>query len=247
ERTAYRIAGIETLTQTVPDGMRTGRDLRGGYTRLPGYSRTLVSEYGFVSLDAPGGAVKEVRRVLTIDGQKWSKQSRSLRSLAREMTAMDRKDRQKTLERFEDYGLTGFVTDLGQLILLFARGGIARYEFHFEKIDGDGHAEFSYQQLDGSEALTIYGETKEPVRQKLHGRIWVNRLTLLPLRISIESDREYDNIPVRDLSIVEYSPSKFGSLLPARIVHRQHLSGKLVVTDEFTYSGFHQVLGGGRP
>ncbi|MBC8167471.1 MAG: hypothetical protein H7Y20_16575, partial [Bryobacteraceae bacterium] len=81
ERTAYRIAGIETLTQTVPDGMRTGRDLRGGYTKLPGYSRTLVSEYGFVSLDAPGGAVKEVRRVLTIDGQKWSKQSRSLRSL----------------------------------------------------------------------------------------------------------------------------------------------------------------------
>ncbi|MBC8002365.1 MAG: hypothetical protein H7X97_07230, partial [Opitutaceae bacterium] len=87
ERSAYRLAGREKLIQTVPDGVRVGVGIRGTATKLPGYTREIVSEYGFVSVDARGGSLKEVRRVLTIDGQKWNKQSKSLKSLARDMMA----------------------------------------------------------------------------------------------------------------------------------------------------------------
>src|SRR4051812_12296679 len=123
ERTAYRIAGRETLKQTVPDGVRLGQGLHGTVTRLPGYTRTVVSEYGFVSVDVPGGAIREVRRVLTIDGLRWNKETKSLKQLARDIRAGDDRSRQRTLEGFEEHGLTGFVSDLGQLLLLFARSG----------------------------------------------------------------------------------------------------------------------------
>lgn len=242
ERTAYRIAGIEKLVQTVPDKARVGRTLRGVETLLPGYTREIVSEYGFVSMDAPGGSLKEVRRVITIDGHKWAKAGKSLKALGREMTDTSDKGRQKSLENFESYGLNGFVTDLGQLILLFARGGAARYEFNYEGVVADGTLAFSYVQLDGNEAVTVFGEAAKPVRQKLHGRIWAQQHTLRPTRISIESVREYDQIPTRDVSTVDYFPSDFGILLPMKIVHQQHVRQALVVTDEFTYSNFHQVL-----
>jgi hypothetical protein len=246
ERTAYRIAGLEKLTQTVPDGVRIGRSLVGVETKLPGYTREIVSEYGFVSVDEPGGSLREVRRVLTVDGLRWAKESKSLKSLAREMTVNDDKGRRRTLERFEEFGLNGLVTDLGQLILLFARGGALRYEIRFEKREEDGTLAYTYQQLDGKEAITVYGETAEPVRQKLHGRIWAQQTTFTPVRISIESVREYDGVPIRDVSTVEYQPSRLGTLLPAHIVHQQHVAKLLVVTDDFTYSGFRQVLSGGR-
>ena len=68
ERTAYRVAGLEKLIQTVPDGVRIGRNLVGVETKLPGYTREIVSEYGFVSVDEPGGSLREVRRV----DSRWS-------------------------------------------------------------------------------------------------------------------------------------------------------------------------------
>src|SRR5436190_9290878 len=112
ERTAYRIAGREVLKQTVPNGVRVGQGPHGTTTRLPGYTREIVSEYGFVSVDVPGGLVKEVRRVLTVDGLRWNKESKSLKQLAREMMAGDDRAHQRTLESFEEHGLTGFVSDL---------------------------------------------------------------------------------------------------------------------------------------
>lgn len=241
ERSAHRVAGLETLVQTVPNGVRIGRNMRGGEILLPGYVREIISEYGFISMDVRGGSLREVRKVLTIDGLKWSKGSKSLKALARDMTAKGDKGRKQSLERFEEYGLTGFVSDLGQLILLFARGGAARYEIQFEKAEDDGKLAYTYQQLDGPEALTIYGETADPLRKKLHGRIWVQADTYVPWKISIESLREYDEVPVVDRSTVEYEMSGFGCLLPVRIVHTQHVGKRLQVTDDFAYSGFRKI------
>ncbi len=242
ERTAYRIAGRELLKQTVPNGVRMGRGLRGTFIKLPGYSREIVSEYGFVSVDAPGGSVREVRRVLMVDGQKWQKESKSLKALARDMMAVDDKARQRSLERFEEFGLTGFITDLGQLILLFARGNAAHFEFVYESAEADGTLVFTYQQVDGAEAVTIYGETSIPVKQKMHGRLWIQPYTLLPLRMSLDSQREYESQWLVDRSLVEYAPSKFGLLLPMRIRHDQHYGQTLLVTDDFDYSEWKQVL-----
>jgi len=242
ERTAYRIVGTEKLVQTVPNGVRIGRTFRNVETKLPGYTREIVSEYGFISVDAPGGSLREVRRVLTIDGLDWAKPSKSLKSLGRDMKVAADADRHKSLESFESYGLNGFVSDLGQLILLFARGGADRYEIEYERQEEDGSLVWTYQQLDGKEAFTVYGETKEPVRQKLHGRIWAQQNTMDPFRISIDSTREYDKVPVHDTSTVDYEPTKFGILLPSRIRHTQRAGMTLLVTDDYFYSGFREVL-----
>ena len=245
ERSAYRVVGRERLTQTVPDGVRIGRGMRGIETRLPGFTREIVSQYGFVSLDEPGGTIKEVRHVLEVDGQTWTKKTKSLSSLAQEITGKDEKGRRRALERFEEYGLHGFVTDLGQLILLFARNGGQRYELRYDKTEA-GLWVYTYQQLEGKEALTIYGEGAQATRQKLKGRFWVEPHHKLPVRISFESERIIDDIPVRDISVVEYAKSKFGYLLPERIKHQQFIGAMLYVTDEFVYSHFREVLPGGR-
>ena len=190
----------------------------------------------------PAASVREVRRVLTVDGLRWNKESKSLKQLAREMMAGDDRAHQRTLESFEEHGLTGFVSDLGQLILLFARGAVSRYEFQFERTEEDGTAAFTYLQLDGNEAVTVYGETSTPVRQKMHGRVWVEQGTLRPLRISFDSTRTYEGEVVTDNSVIAYAASGFGTLLPSRIVHEQHLGKTLLVTDEYEYSGWKQVL-----
>ena len=246
ERSAHRVVGRERLKQTVPDGVRIGVGMRGIETRLPGYTREVISQYGFVSMDEPGGAIREVRHVLEVDGQVWTKKTKSLAALAQEITGKDEAGRKRHLERFEEYGLQGFVSDLGQLILLFARGGTQRYELRYDKTDDEGLWVYTYQQLDGKEALTIYGEGKQPTRQKLKGRIWVRPADRMPFRLGIDSERVIENISIRDHSVVEYARSKSGYLLPERIVHQQFIGTLLFVTDEFTYSDFREILPKGR-
>lgn len=246
DRLAHRIAGVETLRQIVPQGARIGLGRRGVETALPGFTREIVSEYGFISTDERGGPIREIRNVLTVDGLKWKRGTTSLQNLAREITARDHKSRKRQLEDFEDFGLSGFISDLGQLILLFARGAVSRYEIQFEKPDGSGLWVYTYQQLDGPEALTVYGEGSEPSQQKLRGRIWVQPGSKIPARISLDSEREVKDFRVRDTSVVEYSVSPFGLVLPERIVHQQFADQTLLVTDEFTYSGYREIAGGSR-
>ena len=247
ERSAYRVTGRERLTQVVPPGVRVGRSIRGIETALPGLRREIVSQYGFISVDAPGGDIKEVRHVLTVDGRRWNKGTKALSTLAQQIAKTDDRGRRRQLERFEEYGLHGFVTDLGQLILLFARGGAMRYELRYDRTEEDGLWVYTYQQLDGTEALTIYGEGKQPARQRLKGRVWVQAGSKLPVRMSLESERLIDNILVRDISTVDYEKGKLGFLLPSQIVHQQFVGTTLYVTDTFEYSDFRVVLPKGRP
>jgi hypothetical protein len=242
ERSAYRVTGTETLKQAVPAGVRIARNARGVETTLPALNREIVSDYGFISVDEPGGAIREARNVRQIDGQTWNRKNTSLADLAKGITSGDDKSKRKQLERFEEYGLHGFVTDLGQLILLFARGNTARYEMVYETTDETGYHVYRYQQLDGKEAFTVYGEGKEPTRQRPKGHVWFNPIDKMPVRISIEAEREVDRIPIRDISTVDYKMSSLGFVLPLHIVHQQFVGGTLYVTDDFTYTNFREVL-----
>ena len=104
---------------------------------------------------------------------------------------------------------------------------------------------YRYQQLGGSDALTVY-EGKEPLRLKLQGRIWFRKADHTPLRISLDSERTEKEAVIRDVSVVHYDNKQFGVLLPARITHEQYVDSELFVSDEFTYSGFRDVLSRGR-
>jgi hypothetical protein len=247
DKSAHRISGVETLRQRLPKGSRISKTKRGLDVVLPEQTREIVSEYGFLALDERGGWLKEVRMVSSIDGSKWKRGNKGLDSLARTLSATDDKKKRTLLESFESFGLQGFVTDLGQLILLFARGLAANYEIRYERTDrGDPAlplAVYNYMQLGGTDALTVY-EGKMPVRLKLQGKIWSRLSDGLPVRISVDSSREENRSIIRDLSVVDYEPSQFGFLLPKKIVHRQWVGDILFVEDNFSYSNYRQVLSG---
>jgi hypothetical protein len=247
ELNAHRFTGVETLRQVQPAGTRFGKGPRGIITRLPEAVHEIISEYGFISSDEPGGSLKEVRLVLTIDGLKWKAGKKSLNDLASRIGARDAKNPARSLESYEDYGLRGFLSDAGQLILLFSRGAAEKYEFSFDRTETDtdqGPAQvYRYQQLDGGQALTIYGG-KQPLRQRLHGELWVRTSDALPFRITIDSTHRMNESEVRDMTAVDYELSRWGLLLPSRINHRQFVDKQLFVTDEFTYSEFKQTIPG---
>src|SRR6185436_13626241 len=91
DKRAHRVTGIETLRQTLPRGSRISKGKRGVETVLPEQTREIVSEYGFISLDEPGGWLKEIRMVLSIDGLTWKKGNKNLDGLARTLSASDDK------------------------------------------------------------------------------------------------------------------------------------------------------------
>jgi hypothetical protein len=246
ERNAHRFTCTETLRQTQPDGTRFGTGPRGITTKLPGIVHEIVSEYGYVSSDEPGGSLKEVRLVLTVDGEKWKRGKKDLSDLAERIGARDAKNRARTLENYEDYGLRGFLSDASQLILLFARHGIEKYDITFDRNDmaPSGSAwVYKFTQLDGPQALTIYG-AKEPVRQRLAGEVWVQTSDSQPVRITMHSEHVMNGAKVRDVTLVDYEPSRWGLILPSRVDHRQYVDQQLFVIDQFFYTKFEQTVPG---
>jgi hypothetical protein len=244
ERNAHRFVGIETLRQTQPEDTRYGKGPRGTETKLPEDTHEIVSEYTYVSTDEPGGSLKEVRLVLTVDGMKWKRGKKDLSQLANQIGNREAKNRAKTMESYEEYGLRGFLSDAGQLILLFARGGMEKHEFRYDRIDGaSGHGPvwvYKYQQIDGGHGLTIYGG-KEPIHQRLHGEVWVRPSDGMPVRVTINSNHEVNHIQIRDFTAVDYEMSEWNVLLPSRIDHKQYVDAQLFVIDQFTYTKFKQT------
>ena len=246
ERNAHRFSGVETLQQVQPEGTRFSRSNRGLETRLPAATNVIVSEYGFISSDEPGGSLKEVRSILTVNGLKWKRGKKDLNDLATQIAREDAKNRVRTLERYENFGLRGFLQDAGQLILLFARRGTERYEFTFDReassLAGPAWV-YKYRQIDGPAAFTIYGQ-KQPIRQRLEGEVWLSRGDGLPVRVVMHSNHSVKESKVRDITIVDYEMSRWGFLLPSRIDHKQYVDGELFVADDFTYKDFREVISG---
>ncbi|HYP12675.1 MAG TPA: hypothetical protein VEQ63_02020 [Bryobacteraceae bacterium] len=246
DKSAHRVAGIETLRQTLPRGSQVVRNRRGVQTVLPERTREIVSEYGFVALDERGGWLKEARIVVAVDGATWKKGNKGLETLARTLSANDEKKKRSLLEGFEDFGLQGFITDLGQLILLFARGLLQNYELTYEFKEPSPAGDvwvYRYSQLSGSDAMTIY-EAKVPIKVQLRGRVWIRAKDYVPVQISVESERPVKDLIVHDISVVQYEKSSFGFVLPSRITHEQFVNRNLFVKDEFVYSDFKELVSG---
>ena len=248
ERNAHRFTGIETLRQIQPEGTRFGTGPRGIVTKLPESVHEIVSEYGYISADEPGGSLKEVRLILTVDGLQWKKGKKQLDDLASQIGSREaKKGKARTLETYEGYGLRGFLSDSGQVILLFSRGGVEKYEFAFDRTEANQPGGplwvYRYQQLDGGEAFTIYGN-KEPIRQRLRGEVWVRASDATPARVTIDSVHTVEESEIRDVTVVEYEMSRWGLLLPARINHRQYVDKSVFVIDEFAYRDFRMTAPG---
>lgn len=243
ERSAYRVAGLETLRQTLPAGIVVSK--RGLQTRVPERNRVIVSQYGYVPVDEKGGSLKETRSVMTIDGLAWNKPKKGLDGIAQSITAKTDSQRRKLLEDFESHALQGFITDASQAILLFARGNSAKYEFLYDSAEPDDSGTpmivYRFQQIEGPEAFRVY-EGKQVLTDKIRGKLWVRASDALPMRLGLETVREIQRSKMRDTVVVSYQESEFGFLLPKTVLHEQYENGSLTVLDRFEYSSFKEIL-----
>jgi len=196
------------------------------------------SEFALVSV-APGD-VREVRKVVSVNGKRVRSSRSGLDSLADGIASSHPDQKRKLLERFERHGLHGAATDFAPLLLLFAADRLERFEFAFARADrmNDQPAwVYRYQQLDGDEALIIF-EKGKPIRQRLRGEIWVIAADLQPARITLDSETAGKGHSLRDFSFIDYARSGQGVLLPARVVHKQFRDSVQMVEDDFHYTEF---------
>jgi hypothetical protein len=207
--------------------------------------RDITSEYGFAGFSGEAGAIHELRQVTMVDGRKVEDTKKAQTALAKAITASDDARKKEMLKEFEKYGLVGAVTDFGQLLLLFNRRDMERYEFTAkgDKMIGyDKALVFSYKQLDGPEALTLFEENKHDLMRhlRIEGEIRVRAEDFVPLQITLSAQQGEAPNALREEAAVTYAMSKYGALLPVSTEHRELRAGKVVAENHFTYTEFQR-------
>lgn len=205
----------------------------------------IVSEYTFALL---GRQIHELRQVISVDGKQVSGEKKAQDALAKLVTANDDERKKRALEQLEKYGLQGVATDFGQLLLLFSRGSVERYEFTAAgpRLLGTVATQvFHYQQLDGPQALTVFrgnsgSGSVAGQRLSVQGEIWVREEDGLPVRITMTATDSGNDNPLREEAAVDYAMSGFGTLLPVETTQRELHAGEEVAENKFTYSDFHR-------
>ena len=248
-RLAPNVVGQETLFQRAQKPPKGGFRVRIGAsaTNAPQPSwqeRRIISEYSFASFAGEGGAIHELRRVTSLDGRKLQDSKKAQDELAAIVMAADDKRKKELLTQFEKYGLLGAVTDFGQLLLLFTPGDVNHYEFTFRRTENQGTAHllvFSYQQIDGAEALTVVDARRgqEARNIRLRGEVWVRENDFLPVRVTLVSGQQGQDL-VREEASVEYAMSPFGALLPFFTEHHELRGATVVAENKFSYTDFHK-------
>jgi hypothetical protein len=204
----------------------------------------IVSEYAFALL---GQQIHELRQVTSVDGKRVAGETQAQDALAKLITASDDQRKRRALEQLEKYGLRGGATDFGQILLLFSRANIERYEITAAgpRLMGTVATQvFRYQQLDGPQALTIF-RAAATQRLSVQGEIWVREADGLPVRITMtatDSSGDKDK-PLREEATVDYAMSAFGTLLPVETTHRELRGGEEVAENKFSYRDFHRFEG----
>ncbi|HLW77883.1 MAG TPA: hypothetical protein VKS01_12880 [Bryobacteraceae bacterium] len=243
---APEMLGTETLHQRTIKPASRFHPRAGAAAKAPPAvewkEREVVSEYAFSQFGGTDGAIHELRKVITVDGKKVTEPKKAQQALAAAMTAKDDEQKRALLKEFEKYGLTSAVTDFGQLLLLFSRRDIERYEFTARPpvmIGYDRALVWSYKQLDGPEALTLF-ESSKARRLPIEGEIRVRASDFVPLQITLISQQGDAPSSVREEAAVSYAMTKFSVLMPTSTEHRELRGGKLAMENKFTYTDFHK-------
>lgn len=243
---ALEVLGTEKLHQSAVKAQTRFHPRVANAPQKPQWQdHNVVSEYGFATFTGQAGAIHEVRQVVSFDNRKVSDTKKAQDALAKAITASDDGQKKELLKEFERYGLNGAVTDFGQILLLFTRRDLERYEFTARgarMIGYDRALVFSYKQLDGPEALTLFEQNKgdHANRLRIEGEIRVRASDFVPLQITLAATQGDAPNSIREEAAVTYAMSKYGALLPTATEHHELRNGKLVVQNDFTYADFHK-------
>ncbi len=242
EQAAPNLIAEETLIQRA--AKLPGRRLASehGHSARELQTREIVSEYAYAAAAGASGNIREFRRVLTVDGRPVEESRKAVETLAKSIRSDDDQARLRLLQDFAKHGLAGTITDIGQIILLFERRNLQRFEFQPDGstvIGAEPCLVFRYEQLDGPEQVTVW-QGSHSVRAKLAGQIFVRQNDYLPVRITFASVVGRDQKAVREQAQVEYAQSPYGTLVPVSVVHREYRNGELTTENLFSYSAFRK-------
>jgi len=205
-------------------------------------TREIVSEYGYSSFKDSPGALHEFRTVTSVDGKKVLAVEKARRSLTLGIRSADDGAKKQMLKDFEKHGLIGAATDFGQLILLFTKRHLADYQFAVagqDRIGADTATVLSFKQKGGQGSLTVFAGNAA-LRSQLQGFVWVRNPDYLPLRIRLLSSRKDGLLVINTEGTVDYAMSAHGCVLPASVVHRDTVGGKLITENIFRYTPFRK-------
>lgn len=204
--------------------------------------REIVSEYGYSTFEDSPNVLHEFRQVISVDGRLVRSRETARRTLSLGVSSRDDRVKRLMLRELQDRGLTSVAVDLGQIILLFTKRQLVNYQFEWTgrgQLNSADASVISFLQVGGAGSVTIFSG-RRATRETLQGEVWVRESDFLPLRISILTQRELDRHFFRDEATVDYAMSPHAVLLPASVVHREYIDGRLESESLFRYTAFRR-------
>ena len=207
--------------------------------------REIVSEYGFAPFHDAPASIHEFRQVVTVDGQPVKEIEKARESLVFNMKSDDDRLRRKMLQDFEKLGMVGAATDFGQLLLMFRRGALDRYEFSLvsgrnDRAGTEKVLVVSYLQKESGEGARVFhGRRMAVIPAK--GEIWVREADYLPVRVTIEIPSREENAEILHAGETDYERIRHGILLP-RAVRYTRKEGQLALVENFAFYNDHRMF-----
>ncbi len=206
--------------------------------------REIVSELGYVLDGREQPTWREVRKVMRVDAKLVASREKARERLVFGLRSNRDRDRMRMMEEFARYGLDTTATDYGLTLLIFLPSEIAKFEFKGEKeevVNGEALDVYLFRRTDREAAVTVF-DNKRAEHAPLQGRVWIQRATGTPLRIQLLAVTRVDDAPILDEGVVQYGPSRFGSLVATSVHFQRSSQGKLLAEAEYRYSD-HQKFG----
>jgi hypothetical protein len=195
-------------------------------TPKPEYrTRELLSEYGFTTFADSPGALRELRKVVSVDGRPVAAGEQAREKLVRGLVSPNDHAKKRMLEEFSKYGLEDkAAVDFGQVILLFLRHRLDAYSFAYRgtgMVGPEAADILTFEQRGGEGSLLVVGR-REAVHLPLTGELWVRHSDSMPLRVVIVSTRKDRGKEVKEEATVDYAMSRFGAVVPVSVVQREY-------------------------
>ncbi len=209
-----------------------------GPIKVPMVTREIVSEFGYAAMRDSPRDLREFRKIIQVDGKAVKNASRARLELASNMTSDDDRRRKKMLQDFEHLGMVGAATDFSQIILLFRRENLSRYEFRYSarnRIGDDPVSVLVFRQKPSGDGARVFHD-KEMEVVPLEGEIWVRDSDSRPLRIVTRAVTKEYGLPVLHAAETEYKLTRTGTLAPASVRYTRTQGEDVTVENIATYT-----------
>ena len=203
--------------------------------------REIVSEYSVGSLkesDSPD--LVEFRQVVSVDGRRVQSAEHARHALSLGIQSPNDRVRKRMLEDFAKHGLVDVATDYGLILLAFTKRGLANMQVTpagETRVGAEDALIFSWRQTSAAGGeLDFFGN--QSVRRPLQGMFYVRKSDGLPLRVQAWAEHPDAKRTIRDEAAVDYALSAHGFLMPASVVHRHLVDGRLWIENLYRYEPF---------